>query len=196
MVKKTGYYYLTGSSAHGYDMDYAGQVMFYRQSNRRKMLSPVYYWAEKTGTRFRVHAFVKNIPGICWERTIWEIIISMYQWNDTSISFKPPRKITSEKMRILASALNKAYPKRLMTRPIPSDTIRPDVTVHHCEYFKAMLEGGETPSECHLCQDTARSCCCATGVAAPQTRGYTASERKKSSDIDHNSPTAVTTPND
>ena len=173
MVKKTGYYYLTGSSSCGYDMDYAGQVMFYRQSNRRKMLSPVYYWAEKTGSRFRVHAFVKNIPGICWERTIWEIIISMYQLNDTSISFKPPRKITNEKMRILASALNKAYPKRLMTRPMPSDTIQPDVTVHHCEYFKAMLEGG---SKCHLCQDAARSCRCATG---PQTRSYTASERKK-----------------
>ena len=102
----------------------------------------------------------------------------MYQWNNTSISFKPPRKITGEKMRILANALNKAYPKRLMTRPMPSDTIRPDVTLHHCEYFKAMLEGGEAPTECHLCQDAARRCCCATGVAAPQTRSYTMASEK------------------
>jgi hypothetical protein len=141
------------------------------------MLSPVYYWAEKTGSRFRVHAFVKNIPGICWERTIWEIIISML-WNDTSISFKPPRKMTSEKMRILANTLNKAYPKTLMTRPIASDTIHPDVTVHHCEYFEGMLEGA---SECY--QDT-----------TPQTRSYTVREREKTAGIDLNPPTTVATP--
>ena len=77
-------------------------------------------------------------------------------------------------MKILANALNKAYPKTLMTRPIASDTIHPDVTVHHCEYSEAMLEGG---SECH--QDAARGCRRVTGVAAPQTRSYTVSERKK-----------------
>ena len=96
----------------------------------------------------------------------------MSHWSDPSISFKPPRKMTDEKMKILASALNKAYPKTLMTRPMPSDTIQPDETVHHCEYFEGML-GGDSE-----CQDAARTRRRATGVAAPQTRSYTASERK------------------
>ena len=138
MNEKHTYYYLKSTGISKHDVDLMAHRMFYYQTSRQRGISPVYYWIEQVGGKFRLHAFIRNVTGGDFERMIWTIIVELSDGWQPAVS-KKPKLLSLEEVKTLTSALSHAYPKRLKMLPAPQENLPNNVNVLHCNYFKDML---------------------------------------------------------
>ena len=142
MDKKHTYYYLKSTGISELDVDLIPQRMYYyqitRQISHQKGISPVYYWIEQVGSKFRLHAFIRNVIGSNFERMIWTLIVeSLDEWHAPVT--KNPKLLSSDQVKTLTSTLASAYPKRLKMFPTLEENLPKNTNVMHCNYFKDML---------------------------------------------------------
>ena len=141
MCKRQTYYYLKSTGISKLDVDLIIQRLYYQQIAHKKLLS-IYYWIVQVGSKFRLHAFIKNVDGINIERILWTVIVRNEDDWHAPIT-KNPKLLSFDEMKTLTSTLSNAYPKKLkvfpaLDQPLPKDLPK-DTYIMQCNYFKDML---------------------------------------------------------